>query len=499
MTMTNHNNRKHDQIILSTIEQLVPQEHLVRKLEATIDWKFIYPLVKELYSPNGRPSIDPVVLFKMIFINYTFGINSMRRTCEEIQVNVAYRWFLGISMEESVPNYSTWSQNYSRRYGDSKVFDEIFSRIIRQAMHYGYIDTETIYGDSTHQKASANKRKSESREVELVQRYYEEDLKEEINRDRESKGKKPLKEIRKSELSYDEETGEVIENKETKRIKESTTDRECGLYHKGEKEKCFAYSHQAMCDKNGFVIAHVTVAGNVHDSVSFKGVYDKVKENYEGIKNIGLDSGYKTPAIAREIIESGHKPYLPYKRPMTKEGFFKKSEYSYEAEYDIYLCPNGKALSYTTTNKDGYKEYKSIAQICKQCEWREKCTKSKNTTKLVTRHVWEEYMEEVEEIRHEKDYKDIYGKRKETIERVFADCKESHGLRYTRLRGIKKNQHQALIIFGCHNLKKMASWRWKYTTSSSANPFNFKFYKKFILDFKQKVILLLESTTLSTN
>ena len=118
--MTNRANIKRDGLIMSTLDDLVPQDHLVRTLEATIDWKFIYPLVKSLYSNFGRRSIDPVVLFKMIFINYTFGINSMRKTCEEIKVNIAYRWFLGISIYEDVPNYSTWSKNYQRRYKDRK-------------------------------------------------------------------------------------------------------------------------------------------------------------------------------------------------------------------------------------------------------------------------------------------------------------------------------------------------------------------------------------------
>ena len=91
MAMTNRANIKRDGLIMSTLDDLVPQDHLVRTLETTIDWKFIYPLVKSLYSNFGRRSIDPVVLFKMIFINYTFGINSMRKTCEEIKVNIAYR------------------------------------------------------------------------------------------------------------------------------------------------------------------------------------------------------------------------------------------------------------------------------------------------------------------------------------------------------------------------------------------------------------------------
>ncbi len=460
MAMTKLSNRKNDCIILYTLEDLLPQDHLVRKLEATIDWRFIYPLVEDYYSTFGRPSIDPVVLFKMIFINYLFGINSMRKTCEEIKVNIAYRWFLGLSIDDSVPNYSTWTQNYIRRYSDTEVFNQVFDTIIKQAKSYGYVDVETIFGDSTHQKASANKRKSEDKEVEIIRKYYENDLKKEINEDRLKHGKKPLKEISSEELNYDDETGEEIIDTDTKYIKVSTTDSECGLYHKGEKEKCFAYSHQTFCDKNGFVLLSVAVAGNVHDSVSFKKAFDLLNSKYDGVKNIVLDAGYKTPAIARELIETGIRPYLPYKRPMTRKGYFKKYEYVYDEQFDCYLCPNDKVLKYTTTNKHGYKEYKSDMNICKDCPLKNRCTQSKNYTKVVTRHIWEPYLEEAEEVRHTLEYRNIYGLRKETIERVFADCKESHGLRYTRVRGLNKNQHQALIIFASHNLKRMAKWSW---------------------------------------
>ena len=153
--------------VLRSIEELVPDNHLVRKLEKAIDWDFIYEEVEGLYSNIGRKSIDPVVLFKMIMINYQFGYNSMRKTCREIEVNVAYRWFLGISFEEKVPDYSTWSQNYIRRYGESEVFEKIFNRIIEEGIKKHYIKPETVFGDSTHQKACANKRKTENKEVEI--------------------------------------------------------------------------------------------------------------------------------------------------------------------------------------------------------------------------------------------------------------------------------------------------------------------------------------------
>ena len=459
--------RKNDCMILSTLEELVPKEHLVRKLDSCIDFTFIEELVKNLYSVSGRPSIPPVVLFKLIFINIVFGINSMRRTCEECKVNMAYRWYLGLSIYDEIPNYSTWSQNYIRRYKDSNVFNQIFDTILNQAMKYGFVDMETVFGDGTHQKANANKNKYKDVEVEIVKKVYEDAMLQEINEDRITHGKKPLKEIEKVEIMFDEETGEIKENINTKHIKESKTDPESGCFHKGEKEKCFAYTHQTFCDKNGFVLASITTPGNVHDSVAFFKAYNILNEKFkEQIKNVCLDAGYVKPAICREIILSGHEPLMPYKRPMTGKGLFKKYEYAYDEYYDCYICPNNEVLTYSTTDKNGYKQYKSNPEKCKNCPLREQCTKSKNCVKVVTRHIWEEYKEQANENRYTKVWKENYPLRKETIERTFGDCKEQHGLRFTRVRGLLKNEQNATMIFACHNLKKMAIWRWKKSSDN---------------------------------
>lgn len=447
--------------ILASLEDIVPSDHLVRKLENVIDWGFIYELVKDLYSKQGRPGIDPIILFKMLCINIIFGYNSMRRTCREIEMNAAYRWFLGLSFFEPVPNYSTWSQNYIRRYGDSEVFDQIFEHVLQCLEDNGLLDLETLFGDSTHQKASANKNKSIDVEIEVAKKIYEEQLLEEINQDRNEHGKKDLKDTRDIELVFDEKTGEEkeIEVKKTKHIKQSTTDPESGLFHKGEKEKCYAYSHQTLCDIHGFVVAVKTVPGNLHDSVSFFDVYNCLSpEMQEKVENYCFDSGYNTPAICRQITLDGKTIFLPYKRPMTKKGFFKKYEYTYIKEFDYYVCPNDKILKYTTTNRNGYREFKSDPKDCANCPFLSKCTQSKKHQKVINRHIWEEYKEDANKRRKTPEWKKIYPKRKETIERVFADTKEKNNLRYTRLRGLMKNQHQASLIFACHNLTKMARW-----------------------------------------
>jgi len=223
---------------------------------------------------------------------------------------------------------------------------------------------------------------------------------------------KPYETMKHVEYSYDEESGEEKQDIATKIISESTTDPESGCFHKGEKERCFAYSHQTFCDRYSFVLSVVSVPGNVHDSVSFFDAYEHLMNGKYGkqIKNISLDAGYMTPAICREIIKNGQVPYMSYKRPMTKKGFFKKYEYAYDERYGCYICPNEKILSYTTTTREGYRQYKSDAKECENCLLRERCTKIKNKTKVINRHLWEAYREQVEEVRHTQEWKEIYAR-----------------------------------------------------------------------------------------
>ena len=502
--MTKNNNIGNFNMIFSTLEDLVPENHPVRFYDKAIDWTFIYPLVEDLYSKVGKPSIDPIVLFKMVFLNYIEGIHSLRKTCERCKTDVAYRWFLRINFDEKVPDHSTYSQNLKRKFLETNLFKQIFSHIIEKAYEAGFIDPENVFGDSTHVKANANKKKHMDKIVKITENIYYEDLKKDINKDRIKHNKKEfnfddndddtpnssntmgsddklIKESAEDELvdsiqdendntitevKCDAETGEITEvdkNVKFKHIKESTVDPNSGYYHKGEHEKIFAYSASALCDKNGFILASYITSGNIHDSISFNGLYNNYKESFlfYMTKLICLDNGYTSPAVAKKIIDSGKSILTPYKRPMTKEGFFKKNEYVYDEYLGGYICPNNQVLKYSTTNKDGYREYKSCGHECAKCPFLNKCTTSKNHVKVISEHVWDDYLLKAEETRYTIGSKELYSKRKETIERCFADGKENFGLRFTRYKGIKRVTQGLLLLFTCMNFKKMAKWKFK--------------------------------------
>ncbi len=203
---------------------------------------------------RSRLTLDPVVLFKMILLQYLFGIRSMRQTCKEIEVNAAYRWFLGYDLLEPTPHFSTFGKNYVRRFANTDIFEKIFEQILNEAVDCGFVDTSAVFIDATHIKANANNKKSTNELVTIEAKLYQKELTEVINKDRIAHDKKLLKDKDNKDNDYKDKDN----NESTKNIKQSTTDPESGLFH------------------------------------------------------------------------SGRIAATPYKRPMTKKGFFKKYEYAYD-------------------------------------------------------------------------------------------------------------------------------------------------------------------------
>lgn len=448
--MTQNADKKRDQMQIFCMEDLIPEDHLLRLIDKAIDWNFIYDLVEDKYChDNGRPSMDPVMLIKIPFIQYLYGIRSMRQTIKEIEVNVAYRWFLGLDMLDKVPHFSTFGKNYSRRFKDTDLFEQIFSHILEECYKFRLVDPTEVFVDATHVKARANGHKMRKRIAKQEALFYEDMLKKEINEDRAAHGKKSLK-----DKDDDNTPSSANGSSKEKEIKESTTDPDSGWFHKGEHKEVFAYAVETACDKHGWILGYTISPGNLHDSRTFKGLYDKISDI--GINTLIADAGYKTPAIAKLLLDDGIKPLFPYKSPMTKDGFFKKSDFVYDEYYDYVICPNDQHLEYSTTNRDGYREYKSNGHICKGCPYLSQCTNSQNHVKVFTRHIWEDYMETCEDIRHTLGMKDLYKKRKETIERLFGTAKENHGFRYTQMYGKARMEMKVGMTFACLNLKKLA-------------------------------------------
>lgn len=428
-----------------SIEELVPRDHLLRKIDKVIDFGFIRDRVKDLYcADNGRPAIDPVVLFKMLFIGYLFGTRSERQLVRDIQVNVAYRWFLGFGLTDKIPDASTISQNRRRRFSESTIYQEIFDEIVLQATRRKMVDGTILYTDSTHLKANANKHKFELKDVQKSTRDYLETLEEDVARDREAHGKKPLK--------LKESAPEV------KETKVSTTDPDSGyMVREGKPEGFFYLDHRTVDSRYSIITDTFVTPGNVHDSIPYLNRLDRQRERFGfGVAAVGLDAGYFTAGICKGLEERDIYGAIAYRRPNHIKGYLRKSDYTYDPATDCYLCPEGCLLSYRTTDRHGYRHYASDPAQCRNCPLQSKCTKSANFTKVVTRHIWQEHKETVNSHRYTEEGKKIYKRRKETVERSFADSKQLHGHRYARLRGIGKVFEQCLLCAAVQNMKKIA-------------------------------------------
>ena len=427
------------------IEELVPKDHLLRKIDRVIDFEFIREKVKELYcADNGRPAVDPVVLFKMLFLGYLFGVRSERQLVREIQVNVAYRWFIGYGLSDKIPDASTFSQNRRRRFTESTVYQEIFDEIVLQAMRKKWINGRVLYTDSTHLKASANKHKFKKTQVEASTRHYLAELEAAIDHDRKEHGKKPLK--------------TNAEEPATKEIKQSTTDPDSGYMVREGKLKGFFYlDHRTTCGQHNLITdTHVTPA-SIHDSIPYLDRLDRQRQRF-GFETeaAGLDAGYMSAPICKGLEDREIYGVIGYRRPTHIKGRLPKRAYSYDAVRDVYHCPGGQDLSYRTTNREGYREYRSEPALCRVCPYLGQCTSNAQHIKTVTRHVWEAYRERVDSHRLTAQGKAIYKRRKETVERSFADAKQLHGHRYVRMRGLLRAQEQCLLSAACQNMKKMA-------------------------------------------
>lgn len=180
-----------DERTMVSVEELVPQDHFLRAIEATIDFTFIEEKLRPYYcADNGRPSIHPITLFKMMFIGYFYGIRSERQLEKEIKTNLAYRWFLGFSLADPVPDHSTISWNRRTRFVHTNIFEDIFQEIVRQAQGHRMVGGRALMTDSTHIKANANKNKFIQKAKKEQPKVYLEELEVAVTEDREGHGKK---------------------------------------------------------------------------------------------------------------------------------------------------------------------------------------------------------------------------------------------------------------------------------------------------------------------
>lgn len=294
----------------------------------------------------------------------------MRQTCKKIKVDAEYRWFLGIPFGQDTPHFSTFSKNYERGFKDSSIFEEIFIEIVNQAIKYNLVDGTIFYTDSTHKKANANKNKYDDEVIQVVKERRKW-LEDEINEERIAQGKDPDEFI-------------IKRGKEEKHIKVSSTDKESGYYHRDNKEKGFMYlDHRTVDHKCNIIVDAYVTKGNVHDSIPFVDRAEYIKNTFNfDIKKWAVDAGYLTWDIKKYFIDNDIFGVFGYRRFGTSDSRKEKIKYEYNKSLDLYFEKStGEVLEYSgLIDKNGYKTYRNL-----------------DKTKIVRRHIHEEWNEQFKE------------------------------------------------------------------------------------------------------
>jgi transposase len=439
--MMNRRDGIQQKMLCVTLESLMPEKHFLRDLDRLVNFDFVYEKVELLYSHTGRPSVDPVVIVKMMLLGYLYGIDSERKLEQEVQVNIAFRWFLGIDFDESVPDHSTFSQLRRRKFGGTNLFEEIFDKVVRICMDRGLITGKLLLTDSTHVRANARNDLYETVTVDDEPSAY-------IRR---------LNERAVAEGLLPEDYEEKLTTKQ-KEIKISTTDPDSGYMHRPGKPNGFYYLSHQTCDAEYGLITDVLVTpGNASDcAVHSQRIQYQIDKFGFHTDAICADKGYDSSEIDADMLARKIRTYIPRKSPNTQEDRFQMSDYQYDEKTDTYCCPAGCVLKFSSYNpKTGRKEYCASVTDCRNCALKEKCISQRSKRKMVTRSLNASDYEAKQENNGTPEYYEAMRLRQIWCEGNFSHQKANHNLDRTGKCGLGKAFEHCLLSATALNLRRM--------------------------------------------
>ena len=426
-----------------TLDELMPETHFLRELDRLVSFDFIYDKVSDLYSSTGRPSVDPVVLIKMLLIGYLYGIDSERRLEQEITVNIAYRWFLGIDLDERVPDHSTISQLRRRKFDGTSVFRDVFDEIVRKCIETGLVSGKLLMTDSTHIRANANHEMREIIEVPDTPTEYMQKL---------DRGAYELGLI-KEPIEYD--------TSKTKSVTKSSTDPECGMMKRPGKPVGFHYLDHQTCDaENGIITDVYVTAGNEHDSTPHTQRLEYQIDKFEmKTEAICADASYDSGEVHNAMLNRNIKTFIPERTRSGTPNYepaFDPKVFTYDEEQDIYVCPAGKVLRYSGyRKKDRRKRYTAKKADCLSCQYREQCNGHTKNPRMIDRTLHEKARSIQRQNIDTPEYRAAMRLRKIWCEGNFSHQKANHNLTRTRKRGIERVTEQCLLSACALNLKRL--------------------------------------------
>src|SRR5271154_6837040 len=315
-----------------SLERHVPATHLLRSIDRFVDLSEVRSHLAPFYSSTGRPSIDPELLVRMLLVGYCYGIRSERRLCEEVHLNLAYRWFCRLGLDGEVPDHSTFSKNRHGRFRDCDLLRKLFETVVRRCMAEGLVEGAAFAVDASLIAADANKQRSAAGSDRVDW--------EAIARTRRS--------VREYLDTLDEAAWGAASETVPKFISRSDPAAQWTGAHKGH--AFFAYSDNYLIDLKAAIIVDVEPSRPIRQAEvgAARTMLDRVDQRFIlHPERLAADSAYGTAAMLNWLVNTrGIEPHIPvFDKSARTDDTFSRSDFSYDAEADLYRCPGGKTLA----------------------------------------------------------------------------------------------------------------------------------------------------------
>lgn len=421
------------------LEDHIPADHLLRGIDQFLDLGDLRRHLAAFYSHTGRPSIDPELMIRMLILGYCFGIRSERRLCEEVHLNLAYRWFCRLSLEEKVPDHSTFSKNRHGRFRQSGAFRQLFESVLRRCMSEGLVGGEGFAIDASVVKADANRARGVPGGEAIDW----------------SDSKLATRAVREYLTSLDQE-GEIG------RKNISLTDPSARWTAAPGGPAFYAYSTNYLVDVEAGIIVDVeaTTAYRAEEVDATQTMIERVEERF-GLKPGRLigDTAYGTsPMLGWLVDEKKIEPHIPvWDKSERDDGSLSRSDFIFDAEANHYVCRGGKFLSTTgTVTSDDTVLYRASKFDCEGCALKPKCCPNTPSRKI-PRSIHESARDVARTISTTESFQQSRNDRKK-VEMLFAHLKRVLKLDRLRLRGRSGAQDEFLLAATAQNLRRMAKW-----------------------------------------
>ena len=423
-----------------SLEDHVPASHLLRSIDRFVELSELRAQLAPFYSSTGRPSIDPELLVRMLIVGYCFGIRSERRLCEEVHLNLAYRWFCRLGLEGQVPDHSTFSKNRHGRFRDCDLMRRLFETVLRRCMDEGLVGGEGFAVDASLIKADASRQKgidgSAGLSPEASSRAIDEYL-----------------------AVLDDAAFGAATEVTPKFISPADPAARWTGAHGGQ--AFFAYSTNYLIDLDHAVIVDVeaTTAIRQAEVTAAKTMIERTLERFDLYpERLAGDSAYGSAEMLGWLVhEQGIEPHIPvFDKSARTDGSFSREDFAYDHKGDVYFCPAGKMLTCkgTLVNDGATLLYRASKYDCDVCPLKPRCCPASPARK-VPRSIHEGARDMARDIAKTEAYRTSRRQRKK-IEMLFAHLKRILRLDRLRLRGPRGARDEFLLAATAQNLRKLA-------------------------------------------